>query len=108
MDELVKATVKYAYQPFSADINSDIIDPRTFFFARNFVQEARANNQKLSLITTWIQNIDEQRELFKKKVSMPFNLNNVDVTVAANSVYGKKKLKKHFLLKFRSTVEFLL
>ena len=35
-----------------------------------------------------IQNIEEQRVLQQKKISMPFNLNNVDVTVAANSVYG--------------------
>ena len=35
-----------------------------------------------------IQNIEEQRVLKTKKISMPFNLNNVDVTVAANSVFG--------------------
>lgn len=85
---LVEATVKYSYEPFSSDINKNTIDTRTYFFARGFVEEAAKNNQPVSLITTWVQNIDEQRWLYDKRVSMPFNLNNVDVTVGANSVYG--------------------
>jgi hypothetical protein len=88
VQQLVNVTTKYSYKPFGADANYNVIDPRTFFFARNFVQEAKANNQPISLITTWIQNVDEQRYLKDKRIIMPFNLNNVDVTVAANSVYG--------------------
>lgn len=85
---LVDATVKYAYQPFEKDISKNTIDTRTYFFARPFVQEAAKNSQPVSLITTWVQNIDEQRYLYNKRISMPFNMNNVDVTVGANSVYG--------------------
>jgi hypothetical protein len=88
VDHLIESTTKYAYKPFDSDLNSNVIDPRTYFFARNFVQEAAKNGQPVSLITTWIQNIDQQRELKDRKVSMPFNLNNVDVTVAANTIYG--------------------
>ena len=80
--------LKYAYKPFDSNINSNIIDPRTYFFARHFIQDAYTKNQSISLITTWIQNIDEQRILSKEGVSMPFNVNNVDVTVCANSIYG--------------------
>ena len=35
-----------------------------------------------------VQNVDEQRTFKDNKISMPFNLNNVDVTVAANAIYG--------------------
>ena len=87
-NNLIEAFVKYAYKPFDSNLNSNIIDPRTYFFARSFIQEALSKNQSLSLITTWIQNIDEQRVLYKEGVSMPFNVNNVDVTVCANSIYG--------------------
>ncbi|RNA10229.1 transmembrane [Brachionus plicatilis] len=85
--ELIEKTAQYAYRPFE---NSDqsIIDPRTYFYARPFILEAEKNNQSLALITTWIQNIGEQRTRQKKGVSMPFNVNNIDVTVCANSIYG--------------------
>ena len=85
---LIDATVRYSYEPFDADVNKNVIDTRTYFFAREFILEAAANNQSVSLITTWVQNIKEQRYLYNKRCSMPFNMNNVDVTVGANSVYG--------------------
>ena len=85
---LIDHTLKYAYKPFDANTNSNMIDPRTYFFARPFILEAQAKKQTLSLITTWVQNIDEQRILYKEGVAMPFNMNNVDVTVCANSIYG--------------------
>lgn len=86
-NELIENTVKYAYRPFENSEQS-IIDPRTYFYARPFILEAEKHNQPLALITTWIQNIDEQRERQRKGVSMPFNVNNIDVTVCANSIYG--------------------
>lgn len=86
--QLIDATVKYAYRPFDNDSNNNIIDPRTYFASRKFLEEAKSSNKSVALITTWIQNIDEQRRGHYSGVSMPFNLNNVDVTVAANSIYG--------------------
>lgn len=88
VDHLVEVTTKYAYRPFDTDSNKNVIDPRTYMFARGFMQQAKEESKTVSLITTWIQNIDEQRILRKESVSMPFNINNVDVTVAANSIYG--------------------
>ena len=35
-----------------------------------------------------VQDYDEVRQVFDKGVAMPFNVNNVDVTVAANVIYG--------------------
>jgi hypothetical protein len=88
VESLIDATVRYAFRPEESNFNNNLIDPRTFFFARSFIQEAYKTSQPLSLITTWIQNVDEQRHLKDECVSMPFNLNNVDVTVGANSIYG--------------------
>ena len=34
------------------------------------------------------QNIDEARKDYYRGVAMPFQMNNVDVTVAANAIYG--------------------
>jgi hypothetical protein len=86
--DFVNLTNKYTYKPFDSDLNKNLVDPRTYFYSRSFVEKAAKKNQALSLFTTWVQNIDEQRELQQKGVSMPFNLNNVDVTVLANSIYG--------------------
>lgn len=35
-----------------------------------------------------VQNLDESRKDYYKGNVMPFNVNNVDVTVAANGIYG--------------------
>ena len=85
---LAELTTRYAYRPFDADTNRSLIDPRTYFWARGFVEQAQAANESLALITTWMQSVDEQRVLKDDGVSMPFNLNNVDVTVCANVIYG--------------------
>ncbi|CAF0912293.1 unnamed protein product [Brachionus calyciflorus] len=88
IDHLIEVTNKYSYKPFSSDPNESVIDPRTYFFARDFLIQSQNENKPLSLITTWIQNLDEQRKLKDLSISMPFNLNNVDVTVSANTIYG--------------------
>ena len=53
VDELIKLTTRYAYRPFDSDLNRNTIDPRTYFYARNFIQEAFDNQASLGLITTW-------------------------------------------------------
>ncbi|KAK6985584.1 hypothetical protein BgiMline_015171 [Biomphalaria glabrata] len=82
------ALKKYAYRPFSSDPNVNTIDPRTYFYIRKFLDKAKADGGDIALVTTWIQSIEELRMLFYLNVGMPFQLNNVDVTVAANTIYG--------------------
>ena len=53
VDGLIKLTTRYAYRPFDSDLNRNTIDPRTYFYARNFIQEAFDNQASLGLITTW-------------------------------------------------------
>ncbi len=88
VNRLVEVTSKYAYRPFDSDLNKNVIDTRTYFWTREFIHEAQSAGKPLALITTWIQNIDEQKKLKDESVTMPFNINNVDVTVCANSIYG--------------------
>jgi hypothetical protein len=37
IDHLVEVTVKYAYEPFSNDLNKNLIDPRTYFYVSYFL-----------------------------------------------------------------------
>ncbi|CAF0992576.1 unnamed protein product [Didymodactylos carnosus] len=87
--KLCNDTVKYAYHPTSSQIDQNTIDPRTYFWLRDFLHDYIEKQKKNPiLVTTWIQNITEVRTQAAKGVKMPFNLNNVDVTVSANVLYG--------------------
>lgn len=79
---------KYAYRPFSSEVNSNIIDPRTYFYLRDFIYNSQSRNESLALVSTWILNLAEDKVSFYKGVTMPFHLNNVDLTVSANTLYG--------------------
>ncbi|XP_041377993.1 uncharacterized protein LOC121390277 [Gigantopelta aegis] len=82
------ALKRYAYRPFSANKNINTIDPRTYFYIRHFLLDAHDKSQDVALVTTWIQDIGEVMAMYKKGVAMPFGINNVDVTVSANFLYG--------------------
>ncbi|XP_041377849.1 uncharacterized protein LOC121390166 isoform X2 [Gigantopelta aegis] len=82
------ALKRYAYRPFSANKNINTIDPRTYFYIRHFLLDAHDKSQDVALVTTWIQDIEEVMATYKKGVAMPFGINNVDVTVSANFLYG--------------------
>lgn len=43
---------------------------------------------KAKILNMQVQNLDESRKDYYKGNVMPFNVNNVDVTVAANGIYG--------------------
>lgn len=79
---------RYAYRPFSKSTAQSTIDTRTYFYLRSFLEMANSTGQDVALITTWLQDTDEVKALFSKGVAMPFNVNNVDITVSANFIYG--------------------
>ncbi|WAR15160.1 hypothetical protein MAR_005265 [Mya arenaria] len=81
------ALKKYAYRPMSSDYNVNAIDCRTYFYLRYFLQKV-PKDEDVMLVPTWIQNADEVKIWSSRGVDMPFNTNNVDVTVAANAVFG--------------------
>lgn len=82
------ALKKYAYRPFSLDQRINTIDPRTYFYLHDFIEKSSLSGGDLALVSTWIQDTDEVRTQQTKGVAMPFNINNVDVTVASNAVFG--------------------
>jgi len=88
LTSLTDALRRYAYRPFSKDNNLNTIDVRTYYYMRFFLEEAAARKEDIALVPTWIQNLDEARVDYYKGVAMPFQMNNVDVTVAANTIYG--------------------
>ena len=77
---------KYAYRPNSGQYPANLIDPRTYLWARGFLQE-RKFKKDLALITTWMQSVDEiTSQRFYRR--MPFNLNNIDISVTVNALFG--------------------
>ncbi|KAJ8320068.1 hypothetical protein KUTeg_001655 [Tegillarca granosa] len=85
---ILDALKKYAYRPMSKDQRINTIDPRTYFYIRGFLEQSASNGEDIALVPTWIQDTDEVRTLYYKGIDMPFNINNVDCTVAANVIYG--------------------
>lgn len=83
----INALKKYSYKPFSTDFNSKSIDPRTYFYIREFVEQSRPLGP-LALVSTWVENVNESRLNFYKHYAMPFGVNNVDLTVCTNVLYG--------------------
>lgn len=47
------ALKKYAYRPFSPDTNQNSIDPRTYFYLRNFLTENLTKSA--ALVPTWVR-----------------------------------------------------
>ena len=85
----IYALKKYAYRPLSQNSNENCIDPRSYFYLRDFIHDnLQSGKNQLSLATTWIQSISEDRVMFYKGYRMPFNVNNVDLTVCTNVIYG--------------------
>ena len=84
----MKALVQYAYRPLSEDVDSSLIDPRTYFFMKDYLYSRVANTSTAAFVSTWAQNLTQDREDFYKGYRMPFNTNNVDLTVSTNVIYG--------------------
>ena len=56
----IDALKEYSYRPFSGDRDSRIIDPRTYFVFRHFLDESKASGKDGALPTTWVN----QRSIF--------------------------------------------
>ena len=69
-------------------MDSSLIDARTFFIFREYLYEIERNHQSAAFITTWVQNLTEAKQACKKHYCMPFYVNNVDLTVGTNVIYG--------------------
>ncbi|XP_071111866.1 uncharacterized protein [Haliotis cracherodii] len=82
------ALKRYAYRPFSGDQRVNTIDSRSYVYLRKWLEQEEKAGNDVVLVPTWIQDTDEVRTWLQKGVMMPFNINNVDVTVSANFMYA--------------------
>ena len=48
------ALKKYAYRPMSGNDAINIIDCRTYFYLRYFLEEAMKNKEDIALVPTWV------------------------------------------------------
>ncbi len=85
--EVINSLRKYSYLPFSSNDTKNFIDTRTFFYLRDFLYEIQSKTLHASFVTTWVQNIDEDK-ITDYDYAMPFHANNVDLTVSTNVLYG--------------------
>ncbi|GFS23523.1 hypothetical protein ElyMa_005135100 [Elysia marginata] len=83
-----EALKTYAYRPFSHDSNSNTIDSRSYYALRSFLDQAKAANNDVALVTTWFQNIDEELPAKAGEITMPTFVNDVCLAVGANVLYG--------------------
>ena len=77
----------YTYRPLSNDLGTNTIDPRTYFYLREYLYSIQASNQSAAFVVTWVQNISAAKAHYKEDYKMPFNMNNIDLTVGANTIY---------------------
>ena len=64
-----------------------MVDPRTFFYIREYLYEMEATNKTGAFVVTWALNLSEDRKTHEN-YAMPFNTNNIDLTVSSNVIYG--------------------
>lgn len=88
LTSIYDALKKYAYRPMSKRDAVNSIDCRTYFYLRFFLEKAEENKEDIALVPTWIQDTEEVKTWSPRGVDMPFDINNIDVTVAANGVFG--------------------
>lgn len=88
---LLNILKKYAYRPFSGDSCENIIDPRTYYWMRNYIRSQREKERDLILFTTWVQHVYEGEQFGNRVTKMPLNMNNVDPTVCAHLLLGLNK-----------------
>ncbi|XP_061196590.1 uncharacterized protein LOC133204863 [Saccostrea echinata] len=88
LSSIFNALKHYAYKPTTNDSRVNTIDTRTYFYMRRFLQSAKSERKPVALITTWIQDFNDLKTEYNKGVVTPGDVNNVDVTVSANALYG--------------------
>jgi hypothetical protein len=69
--------------------DKNIIDPRTYFWARPYLNNI--TDKEACIVVTWMQNASETMRIVTNRsagVPIPINVNNLDPTVGANSIYA--------------------
>ncbi|KAK3104440.1 hypothetical protein FSP39_002073 [Pinctada imbricata] len=88
LSSVFNALKHYAYKPIGGDRRVNTIDGRTYFYMRKFLENASIENKSVALVTTWIQDIEDLKTEYPEGIITPGNINNVDITVSANALFG--------------------
>lgn len=64
-----------------------MVDPRTYLYIKDYLYQTEAENKEGAFVVTWALNFTEQKSTRDSYV-MPFNTNNIDLTVSSNVIYG--------------------
>lgn len=84
--QVFRALKKYAYRPFTSG-ETAIIDPRTYFYLRDYLHAVEKEQYPVAFVPTWAHTITEDNKTHFS-CAMPFHVNNVDLTVGANVIYS--------------------
>ncbi|XP_076465682.1 uncharacterized protein LOC143297295 [Babylonia areolata] len=88
LTSVLDALRRYAYRPFHNNSDINTLDTRAYYYMRYFLNDAAQKGLDVALVPTWAQSISEARKYYHRGVVMPLQVNNVDITVAANAIYG--------------------
>ncbi|XP_076087215.1 uncharacterized protein LOC143057729 isoform X2 [Mytilus galloprovincialis] len=88
LSSVFNAMKHYAYRPLSGDRRVNTIDTRTYFYMRKFLEKAASEKKDVSLVTTWVQDLVDVKTQYFQGIDTPGNVNNVDITVCANALFG--------------------
>lgn len=88
LSSVFSALKYYAYKPMSNESRINTIDTRTYFYMRKFLEWAKSEGRDVALTATWVQDLIDIRTEYYKGVDIPGSMNNVDITVSANVLYG--------------------
>lgn len=83
--QMFRSMQKYAYRPFGSG-DTATIDPRTYFYMRRYLHSLD-EQYPAAFVSTWAHTISEDYET-RFSFRMPFHVNNIDLTIGANAIYG--------------------
>ena len=89
--KVLQALKLYAYRPLSKNSDTNTIDPRTYFYMREYLEWLRMENLPAAFVPTWIHNVSSSIHntlVNHVNYKMPFYVNNIDLTVSTNTIYG--------------------
>jgi hypothetical protein len=88
---LFDSALRFAYRPLGGGGGANMtanLDPRSYYFMHAFLNGAVPPlNERSSFVATWLMGLQADRRDFAQ-IAMPFNVNNVDLAVSSNFLYG--------------------
>lgn len=85
----VRLMNKYAYRPFSDDINENLIIPNNYYFMRNLIWEMEKQGRKdFAVITGYLYNHESTEGENLDNFKLLLFSNSIDLAGAANCLHG--------------------